>query len=354
MSGADERPRRPRLLISSFDLEKQLRRLSESTLGAERGRWPYKGLTTGFPVLDEKIDGIRNSIYVIASAARMGKSTFALQLSHEILMRNPEAQVVFVSLDQPARELNIRQVAMAGECRTDYVQHPTAEKADRYDEKRQKGLSAVLKLKDRLSIVDESLGSLKTSDVVSFVRQKRGRTKTPVVLVVDPYYKLRPDKLESKHTTPSEQVMAELKTIAITEEVGVIATTRLAKGAGRARPSLEDLEDQPGVLYDAHVVMTLYCDYFNNGNTPFLEWEWGTDDVMVPVFELNVSKNKMGAFSGRLWYRFFNSYSKFKECGELEIDNYNRMLVNLKAHDRNDPELDETDPARIDHIDTHE
>lgn len=345
-------PKRPRLLISSFDLEKQLRKLAESTLGAERGKWPYQGLKSGFPLLDERIDGVRNAVYVLASAARMGKSTFALQWAHDMLVKNPEALVLFVSLDQPARELNIRQVALAGECRTDYVQHPTAAGVEKYDAKRQRGLSTVLKLKDRLTIIDESLGSLKVSDLTSFVKQKRGRSSKPVVVVVDPYYKLRPDSPDSHGDTAAERVMSELRTLAATEEVAIIATTRLAKGAGLARPTLADIEDQPGVLYDAHVVLLLYCDYVNNGNTPFLEWEWGTDDVMVPIFELNVAKNKMGAFSGRMWYRFFNSFSKFRECPELENDNYNRMLVNLKAHDKNDPERDETDPARIDHIDT--
>lgn len=348
----EEKPKRPRLLLSSFDLEKQLRRLAESTLGAERGKWPYQGLKSTFPLLDERIDGVRNSIYVLASAARMGKSTFALQWAHDLLVKNPEALVLFVSLDQPARELNIRQVAMAGECRTDYVQHPTGAGVEKYDAKRQRGLSTVLKLKDRLTIVDESLGSLKVSDVSSFVKQHRGRSKKPLVLVVDPYYKLRPDNVEDSSLSPQEAVMAELRTLASTEEIAIIATTRLAKGAGMERPTLADLEDQPGVLYDSHVLMLLYCDYVNNGNTPFLEWEWGTDDVMVPIFELNVTKNRMGAYSGRMWYRFYNSFSKFKECGDLENDNYNRMLENLKAHDKKDPTVKDIDSARIDHIDT--
>ena len=348
----EDKPKRPRLLLSSFHLEKQLRRLAESTLGADRGKWPYQGLKSAFPLLDERIDGVRNSIYVLASAARMGKSTFALQWSHDILVKNPDALVLFVSLDQPARELNIRQVAMAGECRTDYVQHPSAAGVEKYDSKRQRGLSTVLKLKDRLTIVDESLGSLKVSDLTSFVKQHRGRSKKPLVLVIDPYYKLRPDTFEDTSITPAEAVMAELRTLASAEEIAIIATTRLARGAGMERPSLTDLEDQPGVLYDSHVLMLLYCDYVNNGNTPFLEWEWGTDDVMVPIFELNISKNKMGAFAGRMWYRFYNSFSKFKECGDLENDNYNRMLQNLRAHDKKDPAANDIDSARVDQIDT--
>ena len=304
----NEKPRRPRLLVSAFDLEMQLRKLSTSTLGAEKAQWPYQSLALSFPTLSEKIDGLRNSIYVLASAARMGKTTFALQLAFDVLVRNPEAHVLFFSLDQTARELNIRLVAMAGECHTEYVQHPDAERAARYDEKRQLGLSRLLKLKNRLTIVDESLGALRLSDLVSFVRQVKGRKNRPLVVFVDPFYKVRPDRPANDMAALSERLMAEFKTLAASEQVGVVLTTRLAKGAGLKRPTLDDLEEQPGVLYDSHVVALLYCDFFNNGNTPFLEWEWGTDDLMVPIFELNLLKNKMGAFSGKLYYRFYTTF----------------------------------------------
>jgi replicative DNA helicase len=347
----DARRNRPRLLISSFDLEKQLRRLAESTLGADRGRWPYRGLTTAFPLLSDRIDGIKNGVYALASAARMGKTTFALQLAFDVLQRNAEARVLFVSLDQPAREINIRLVAMAGECKTDYVQNPTAEAAEKYDARRQKGLAGALRLKERLTIVDESMGALSLGDLVSFVRQARGRVRRPVLLFLDPYYKLRGDR-PGGHASPfSEQLMGDLKTLATSEDVGVVVTTRLAQGAGARRPTLEDLEDQPAILYDSHVVMLLYCDSFSKGDTEFMEWEWGTDDLMVPIFELFVAKNKTGAFAGRLWYKFYASFSKFKECSEVEIDNYNRLLKNLRVHDRKDPEVDESSPARIEDID---
>ncbi|MBI4864051.1 MAG: AAA family ATPase [Candidatus Riflebacteria bacterium] len=345
------KPRRPRLLISSFDLEKQLRRLAESTLGAERGRWPYRPLSTSFPVLNEKIDGIRNGIYVLASAARMGKTTFALQMACDLLLKNPDAHALFVSLDQPARELNIRLVAMAGECHTAYVQNPTAKDVEKYDVKRQTGLSKMLQLKSRLTVVDESLGSLGLADLVSFIHQIKGRKKKPLVVFLDPYYKIRLERQPEGMEHRSERLMSELRSLASAEEIGIVATTRLSRGAGLQRPTLEELEEQPGVLYDSHVLGLLYCDAFNNGDTPFLEWEWGTDDVMVPIFELDLCKNKMGAFSGRLYYRFYTSYSKFKECSELEIDNYNRMLMNLKVHDKSDPIVDETGSCRVDHID---
>lgn len=347
----DDKPKRPRLLVSAFDLERQLRRLSQSTLGADRGRWPYQGLTCAFPILDEKLDGLHNSIYVLGSAARMGKTTFALQLAFDILVKNPEAHVLFISLDQPARDLNIRLVAMAGECHTEYVQYPDPKKADRYDDKRQRGLARLVKLKNRLTIVDESLGSLRFIDLVSFIRQIKGRKTHPLVVFIDPYYKIRIEGGTQDMRTLSERLMSEFKTLATSQEIGLVVTTKLARGAGLTRPSLEDLEDQPGVLYDSHVLALLYCDFFLHGNTPFLEWEWGTDDLMVPVFELDVVKNKMGSSPGRLYYRFYTTYSKFKECSALEMDNYSKMLQNLQEHDKQDPAVPEEAMSRVETID---
>lgn len=352
MTGPIEKPsrRRPKLILSAYDLEKQLRRLSESTLGPDRDKWPYLPLKTGFAQLQEAIGGISNRFYVIASGARVGKSTLALQLVYNVLKLNKEAHCLYVSLDQPAREMNIRLVAMAGQCNTSYVQFPSAELAEKYDEKRVKGLRAALSLKDRLTIVDESLGSLKLADIASFIHQKKHGQVTPLVVVIDPLYRVREGGGEQMNQVRLETLCQEIKTLCASEQVAVIATTRLSKGAALHRPSLEDLEDQPAVLYESDVVMLLYNDSLNDGNTSFMEWEWGTDDVMVPIFELNVVKNKMGGFAGRLFYRFYNSYSRFKECTPAEIDNYNRMLLNLKMHDKEDPTVDEGLPI-IEQID---
>ena len=172
------------------------------------------------------------------------------------------------------------------------------------------------------------------------------------MVVIDPIYKVRTGARREDETGASMEVLArDLSTLATSEDVAILATTRLARGAGQTRPQLVDLEDQPALLYAANVVMLLYCEFFVNGNTPYLEWEWGTDDVMVPIFEMHVAKNRMGPFSGRLYYRFYNSYNKFKECSQLEIDNYDRMLGNLKTHDKADPAPNEDSIVRYETID---
>jgi replicative DNA helicase len=340
--------------LDKFSLAKQLESL-EATLDAEAVlKWPYVGLgAANFPLLSERIDGLRNNLYVLAGASRMGKTSFALQYLVSCLLDEPEARGIFVSLEQPARELNIRLVAQLGGVNMEYLLNPTREGAHKYEDNKRKGLEAAFELKERLTIIDESLGAIRLDDLQKIVAEYREDFEGPLVVVVDPLFKLR---VGASEVVPREDLIAhvarELKTLSTLHEVAILATTGVSGAAGKRRPELSDLEEQAALLYDAHVIALLYCDFFNNAETPFLEWAWGSDDLMVPIFELNVAKNKMGAFSGRLYYRFFNSQSAFRECASLEIDNYNRMLYNLRVHSEADPLVDDQLIGRFEDLDS--
>ncbi|MBI3892103.1 MAG: AAA family ATPase [Candidatus Wallbacteria bacterium] len=320
------RPARRKIRLEDFGLESQLREATDGLLG---GLWPHAARHFGFPLLTQHIDGFKNSLYVLAGASRMGKTTFALQLAWQTIRDNADTQAIYASLDQPSRELNMRLVAMAGEAPVDYVLHPDPLLAEKYDRKRQAGINAIFEVKEQLTIVDESHGGLTLDDLTSLVEQKRRRFDGPLLIFLDPIYKLRVPGA-ADFTQRMDWLSQELKTLSMAQKVAIVGTTRLAHGAGKRRPSLEDLEEQAALLYEAQVILLFYCDYFNNADTTLLEWEWGTDDLMVPIFELQVAKNKMGGFANRLYYRFYNSFSKFRECPQVEIDNYDRMLKNLQ------------------------
>ena len=339
--------------LKSFSLGNQLDSLEESLDLEQKRVWPHLGVALSeFPILSESLDGFRNCLYVIAGASRMGKTAFALELLVDLLRNDEEARGIFVTLEQSVRDLNVRLVGQCGEVNLEYLLNPSKEGAQKYEERKNLGLERAHQLKGRLSIVDESLGALRFDDVKSFVEELRRETSGPLFLVVDPLFKLRASLSETlSYERESSILIRELKTLCMAYDLGVIVTTGVDGAAGKTRPQLTELESQSALLYDAQVIMLLYCDYFNNAETTFLEWEWGSDDLMVPIFELNVAKNKMGAFAGRLYFRFYHSFSKFKECVRLEIDNYEKMLYNLRVHDESDPMIDEQILSRFENID---
>ena len=341
-----------KIKLSSFELKNQLRQL-EATLSDNDAQWPYKGIDLReFPLLTEAMDSLHNSLYVLAGATRMGKTAFALQMAADILLNDDEARVLFISLEQPARELNIRLVGMCGEVNLEYLTNPTREGSERYDTRKVKGLELAASFSGRLTIIDESQGGLSLESVISLVKEARKDYSGPLFVAIDPLIKLRSGvDITLGPEAHLAALSRELKTLAMEQNVGILVTTGVHGAAGSNRPSLADLERQAALIYDAQVIMMIYCDYFNDPETPFLEWEWGTDDLMVPVFELNIVKNKMAGFSGRIYYRFYNSFSKFRECVQIECENYEKMLFNIKVHNDDDPMVNDMNIGHIENLD---
>jgi replicative DNA helicase len=339
--------------LSSFQLKEQLRQLEATLSPTGDAVWPYRGVDLkSFPLLTDGLDSLHNSLYVLAGATRMGKTAFTLQIVADILLNVKEARVIYISLEQSARDLNIRLVGMCGEVKLEYLTDPTREGTEKYDDKKMKGLELASSLADRFTIVDESCGGLSVASVVSLVEEARVDYDGPLFIVVDPLVKLRSGvDLSSGIELHLSTLSRELKTLAMEQNVGIFVTTGVQGAAGSTRPSMVDMEKQSALLYDAQAVLLIYCDYFNNPETPFLEWEWGTDDLMVPIFEVNVVKNKMTSFSGRLYYRFYNSFSKFKECVQIECDNYEKMLFNIRVHDDDDPIVNDMIIGHVENLD---
>jgi len=344
-----------KIKLSSFQLKEQLSQLEATLNDTDKALWPYRGVgLRDFPILTEALDNLHNSLYVLAGATRMGKTAFAIQMAADILKNDDEARVIYFSLDQPARELNIRLVGMCGEVNLEYLTNPTKNGFEKYEDKKIKGLETASSFSGRFTIVDESEGGLSLSDVISVVEEVREDFDGPLFIVVDPLVKLRSEvEMTQGAKLHLASLSRELKTLAMKENVGIIVTTGVQGAAGSKRPQLSDLEEQSALLYDAQVIMLIYCDYFNNADTSYIEWEWGTDDLMVPIFELNVVKNKMAGFAGRLYYRFYNSFSKFKECAQIECENYDKMLFNLRVHDDDDPIVNDTNIGQVENLDRH-
>lgn len=328
-------PRPPRSRLSRFRLQEQLDVLEKSMEPEFAALWPNRGLRTSFPLLCDSLDGYRNYLYVIAGGSRMGKSTMLLQTAYDLVRMHEDARVLYLSLDQPVRDTQLRLVGMAGQVNIDYLVDPDPDKDKKYERKKRKGLQAIRRLRNRLFVVDESEGAIDLDEVRAMVDELRTeRSDGPLFVFIDPIYKIRVDGLQAGTTLDELTgfLSRELKTMCMEQRCGVVVSTRLDRGAGAERPLLTDLEEQSVLLYEAAAVMLLYFDAANDGSTPFLEWEWGTDDMMVPIFELDVAKNKMGPAAGRLFYRFYQSFARFKECSDLEVDNFRRMLQNLRRH----------------------
>src|SRR5690606_38127082 len=72
------------------------------------------GLSTGFTDLDEKTSGLQPAdLVIVAGRPSMGKTTFAMNLVENALLRSDKAILVY-SLEMPADSIVIRMLASLG------------------------------------------------------------------------------------------------------------------------------------------------------------------------------------------------------------------------------------------------
>lgn len=291
----------------------------------------YLGLKTNFPILMERLNGFQKEFYLVTGGVGMGKSTFAIQLAWDMAVLNPDLTVIFFSLDLNRLDVTAKIVAHASEVPIDYIKNPYVPRID-FEEKRKKGLQSVGEMSQRFLLVDESSGRLFLDDLKKFVKRTRLERAGEVAIVVDPIFKIQiRNQSRMNFNEKCNYLSAELKSLSAVEGVTVIATAGLPKAISDRRPVKEDLEEIMGLLYDPYAVFFLYSDYLNNFETPFLEWEWGKEDsFMIPISEALIAKNKMGGINTRIFFRFYEAYSRFAECAPQEVENYSAMIENLE------------------------
>lgn len=289
------------------------------------------GYNTNFPILCERLGGLLKEFYLVTGGVGMGKSTFATQLAWDLAILNPELTVLYFSLDLNRLDATSKIIAQAAHVPIDYVRNP-AFPTEELEKKRLAGIELISSMKDRLMIVDESSGRLFIEDIKKYVKRVRLERAGEVAVIIDPLFKIQTRGSHMlKFHEKCNYLAAELKSLSAVEQTMIVATAGLPKAVSNRRPIREDLEEIMGLLYDPYAVFFLYSDYLNDFDTPFLEWEWGKEDsFMIPISEALIAKNKMGAINSRIFFRYFEAYSQFKECAPQEIENYLAMIENLE------------------------
>jgi len=92
-----------------------------------RGEKELLGLDSGFPLLNEKLNGFENELYAIGGGTGMGKTTFITQLVFQILRMNNDVKVIFFALDQSRKDILVKFISEASSLPVDYIRNPNRE-----------------------------------------------------------------------------------------------------------------------------------------------------------------------------------------------------------------------------------
>jgi len=289
----------------------------------------FLGYDTGFPLLNLAIDGIQNELYILAGASAMGKTTFLTQICWQLAENNHDLHVIFLSLDQSSLDITAKFVGQLGEIPVDYVQHPFPIDEE-LDEGRIGSIFRISELKDRITIIDDSDFSI--DDLDSLIKKMNKDGIEDICVLIDPALKLHKMNEGEDFIHAYRNIFLSLKRMCRKRNCGIITSFGLSHAAELKRAEKKNLLEIPELLSLSYSVMILHTDYMNDFDTPFLEWDWSGRDIIVPISEINIIKNKMNFFRGRIFYKFFASFAKYRECIDEENQNYNEMIGNIGFH----------------------
>ena len=266
----------------------------------------YKGIPTGFGRLDKYINGLNKSdLVLIGARPAMGKTSFALNLAHNLSV-NAKKKVVFFSLEMTNEQLAER--LLASQAAIESSKFRSGELSE--DEWVRLGHAASALYEAELYLSDMS--AITVPEMKSIVRQMHD-----VDCVIVDYLGLisSAERVENR-VQEVTKITKNLKMMAKDLNIPIVCCAQLSRGTeGRGkshRPQLSDLRESGSIEQDADIVMFLYREVYYAGEKP----EEEQDDVDREKTELIVAKNRHGEV-GTIDLVFDSEYTRFRP---LETD----------------------------------
>lgn len=224
------------------------------------------GLSTGFEKLDDMTSGLQKSdLVIVAARPSMGKTTFAMNLVENALLKHDQPMLVF-SMEMPANQLMMRMLSSLGKIDQTRIRTGKLEEEDW-----PKLSAAVSKLKDRPLYIDDT-PALTPTEVRSRAR-KIYREHGSIGMIMLDYLQLMQvaGRSGEGRTAEISEISRSLKGIAKEFDCPVVALSQLNRALEQRpnkRPVNSDLRESGAIEQDADVIMFIYRDEVYNEESP--------------------------------------------------------------------------------------
>lgn len=251
----------------------------------------YRGIPTGFRLLDTMLTGLgRSDLIILAARPGMGKTSFALNIATNIVEQE-NVPVALFSLEMTKSQLAGR--ILSSQAGVDSQLFRTGKlSTQEWDDL----TLATIKLRDAPLYLDDT-SSITIAEMKAKIRRINQNPNTPNVgVVMIDYLQLMSGGGKSENRVQEiSAITRSLKVMAKELNVPIIALSQLSRavekqGAGAGhRPQLSDLRDSGSIEQDADCVLFLYREgYYAN--------QKGEDDAAEKqsLAECIVAKNRHG------------------------------------------------------------
>ena len=288
----DNEPTRLSDIITN-EVYDNLQKLTDPVLAAE-----YKGIPTGFSLLDKYMTGLNKSdLILIGARPAMGQTSFALNIARNVAVQ-AKKKVVFFSLEMGKEQL--AQRILSTEARVESQKMRTGELTD---DDWQRLAQATVSLNEAELYFDD------TANITVPEMKARVRKMRDVDCVIIDYLQLmQGTKRTDSRVQEVSEITRSLKLMAKDLKIPVITCSQLSRsteGRGKShKPQLSDLRESGSIEQDADIVLMLYREtYYDEEKKETVV----TDDNKAQVI---VAKNRHGG-TGEIDLHWNGSYTMF-------------------------------------------
>lgn len=236
------------------DITKILPQTKETLARLHASRDELRGVSTGFPSLDNLLAGFMPSdLIILAARPSMGKTALALDIARKTALIHGTKVGIF-SLEMSAQQLVDRMVA--AEARVDAWKLRTGNALTDDD---MDAISHTLERLEKAPIyIDDQAGNtlLKMRSTARRLKSEHGLD----MIIIDYLQLITPSRNYDSMVTQVTEISRSLKSLARELQVPVVALSQLSRAVESrgGKPKLSDLRDSGSIEQDADVVMFIH------------------------------------------------------------------------------------------------
>lgn len=232
-------------------------------LDAEAAAGDAAGRRTGLSCFDRRLRGLRpGRLIVIGGRPAMGKTALARVAAYGCARRNPDAAVLFFSLEMSRREITERALSEASFLARRGV--PYADMGPSLDPEDRRALRGLIEALPANLVINDAAG-LSVEEVRRSVWA--AKAKSPVAAVFIDYLQLmeRPPAYGRNDAAVIGEMTQRLKRIARETATCIVVLSQLSRqveGRPDRRPQLSDLRESGAIEQDADAVLFPYREVY--------------------------------------------------------------------------------------------
>ena len=211
----------------------------------------YRGLPTGYDVLDKVLTGLnRSDLIVLAARPGVGKTSFALNLAVNVALKRPEIGIAVFSLEMSKQQLAQRILSSISG-----VESAVFRLGNPQPDQWQAIIDSAGQLNDSNIYIDDTSG-VSTAEIKSKAR----RIKNLGLIVVDYLQLMHGSRPNDNRVNEISEITRNFKIMAKELNVPIILLSQLSRGTEKEnrRPRLSDLRDSGSIEQDADIVLFLH------------------------------------------------------------------------------------------------